>query len=71
MSCEDFPCCGHENGCCPDYDQNGNQLNMKCVCGAEVPLNNRFSLCHNCLNNSLHDDYGDVYEDAYYRDDQW
>lgn len=20
MSCEDFPACGHELGCCPDYD---------------------------------------------------
>ena len=19
--CEDFPCCGHEQGCCPDYDE--------------------------------------------------
>ena len=32
--CEDFPCCGHELGCCPDFDEEtGEQLNMICVCG--------------------------------------
>ena len=49
MACEDFPCCGHEAGCCPDYDKSGKQLNMKCVCGATVPLNSRSSLCPSCL----------------------
>jgi len=49
MACEDFPCCGHEAGCCPDYDEGGKQLNMKCVCGATVPLNSRSSLCPSCL----------------------
>jgi hypothetical protein len=48
--CEDWPCCGHEQGCCPDYDQvTGEQLNMICVCGAKLPLSNRSSLCNNCL----------------------
>jgi hypothetical protein len=47
--CEDHPCCGHEDGCCPDFDEAGNQLNMKCVCGATVPLNNHVSLCDACL----------------------
>ncbi len=28
MACEDFPCCGHEPGCCPDFDESGRQLNM-------------------------------------------
>lgn len=49
MSCEDFPCCGHEYGCCPDY-RNGRQINMRCTCGAKVPLNSRSSLCESCLN---------------------
>ena len=30
MACEDYPCCGHEAGCCPDFDQSGRQLNMRC-----------------------------------------
>ena len=48
--CEDFPCCGHEMGCCPDFDPNtGRQLNMKCVCGATVPLSSRSSICQGCL----------------------
>ena len=47
--CEDFPCCGHELGCCPDYDAAGRQLNMKCVCGATLPVNARFSICAGCM----------------------
>lgn len=57
MTCEDFPCCGHEAGCCPDFDEAGNQLNMKCTCGATVPLTSRSSLCHNCL--TAPDEYGE------------
>lgn len=76
MRCEDFPCCGHESGCCPDYDESGNQLNMKCVCGATVPLNSRSSLCRTCLNDDIHrgsdeyDDYGD-YDDYVDYDDPY
>jgi len=58
--CEDFPCCGHEAGCCPDFDENGRQLNMKCVCGAVLPVDNHSSLCSGCLRgNSLYDLYDD------------
>lgn len=56
--CEDFPCCGHEMGCCPDYDESGQQLNMKCTCGATVPLTSRYSICEGCMErmNEEHDD---------------
>lgn len=55
--CEDFPCCGHESGCCPDFDPDtGKQLNMKCVCGATVPLTSRSSLCAGCLRRGNDDD---------------
>ena len=47
--CEDFPCCGHELGCCPDYDEAGRQLNMVCVCGAKLSVNRASSLCDHCL----------------------
>lgn len=57
--CEDFPCCGHESGCCPDYDESGKQLNMKCVCGATVPLGSRYSICESCMNEGQEDDFGD------------
>ena len=48
MSCEDFPCCGHEMGCCPDF-LDGIQQNMICVCGAVVPITSESSLCWGCL----------------------
>lgn len=50
--CEDYPCCGHELGCCPDYDPDtGEQLNMKCTCGATVPIDSPYSICKSCLNS--------------------
>ena len=59
--CEDFPCCGHELGCCPDYDpKTGEQLNMICVCGAKLPLTRRSSLCDYCLRYDS-DGYYDPY----------
>lgn len=67
MRCIDFPCCGHEMGCCPDFDESGRQLNMKCVCGATVPLSSRSSLCGPCLRAPDPDDpYGwdDGYDDG-------
>lgn len=45
--CEDFPCCGHD--ICPDFDEDGKQLNMRCTCGAAVPLGSSSSLCRGCL----------------------
>ena len=71
--CEDWPCCGHEPGCCPDFDEDGNQLNMVCVCGAKLPVDNRVSICDSCLNQERdHDRDADVYfdEDDDY-DDDW
>lgn len=47
--CEDFPCCGHEAGCCPDFDEAGQQLNMRCTCGAVLSIKSRFSICDSCL----------------------
>ena len=53
MACEDYPCCGHEAGCCPDFDQSGRQLNMRCTCGAVLPVHNRSSICDSCLRRGL------------------
>lgn len=58
--CEDYPCCGHENGCCPDFDESGKQLNMVCTCGAKLPVNNRYSICNGCLSA---DDDGECWHD--------
>ena len=71
--CEDWPCCGHEAGCCPDFDESGRQLNMRCTCGAVVPLGSRSSLCPACLAAGDPDDpyYGDEddWEDDWEDDD--
>lgn len=66
MACEDFPCCGHEMGCCPNYDESGRQTNMICVCGAVLPVDNPVSICHACLRQCDDDDCG--YEDDDYDD---
>ena len=47
--CEDYPCCGHEAGCCPRYDEAGKQLDMVCTCGARLPVTSRYSICDACL----------------------
>ncbi len=62
--CEDYPCCGHEDGCCPDFDESGKQLNMKCTCGATVAIDSHSSLCDNCLL----DPYGDDPYDEFARE---
>ena len=68
MRCEDFPCCGHEAGCCPDFDEAGQQLNMRCTCGAEVPLTSRYSRCEGCLyapsGYDEYDEYPGIFADA-------
>jgi hypothetical protein len=66
--CEDFPCCGHELGCCPDFDEAGRQLNMRCTCGAVLSLHSRYSICESCLNRPDPDD-PDSWEPPYYDDD--
>jgi hypothetical protein len=49
MRCEDFPCCGHEPGCCPNFDEAGRQTDMVCTCGARLPITSRYSICEACL----------------------
>jgi hypothetical protein len=57
-------------GCCPDFDDDGHQMNMKCVCGATVPLSSRSSLCRSCLADP--DDPSDRFDDEDdYEDDDW
>lgn len=67
MACEDFPCCGHEHGCCPDFDECGRQLNMRCTCGAVLPINARYSICDGCMRRG--DDGDDFMDDEDFDDD--
>lgn len=46
--CEDFPCCGHEPGDCPD-----DEGRMRCVeCGRKLELNARSSICPTCMRHA-------------------
>lgn len=45
MPCEDYPCCGHEPGDCPDSEGR-----MKCVeCGRRLSTRAISSICAKCL----------------------
>lgn len=44
MKCEDYPCCGHEPGGCPNEDGTYNC----CRCDGKLPRNARSSLCDRC-----------------------
>lgn len=68
-TCEDYPCCGHESGRCPDFDDDGKQVNMRCTCGATIPVDSRFSICESCL--GLEDDYEYEDDDDDWYDDDW
>lgn len=64
IMCEDFPACGHEQGCCPRFE-NGRQIDMVCTCGARLPVDNPVSVCGACLNGGdalLSDDDSDYSE---------
>lgn len=66
--CEDWPCCRHEAGCCPDFDEEtGEQLNMVCTCGAKIPVNSRYSICSSCLSISTENEEWpeDCYPEGY------
>jgi len=68
--CEDHPACGHESGCCPDFDEDGKQLNMVCTCGAKLPVTSRYSICDSCMDRGDDDDYGGSRYGGGYDDDR-
>jgi len=66
-TCEDYPCCNHEPLAmgapgCPPMDLEGQQVGMRCVCAAFVPLSSNVSICPACL-DAAHREAGD--EDMY------
>lgn len=46
--CEDYPCCGHEDGDCPSRDEDGNEIWSCASCGGKLPLKASSSICHRC-----------------------
>lgn len=56
MSCEDYPCCGHEPGGCPIVDENGNQRFACATCGILMEPRARSAICGPCHRRHLSDD---------------
>jgi hypothetical protein len=42
--CEDYPCCGHEDGGCPNTDGSFNCAS----CGRKLPKNSPSAICVKC-----------------------
>lgn len=42
--CEDYPCCGHEDGGCPNHDGSFNCAS----CGRKMPKNSPSAVCAKC-----------------------
>jgi len=47
MKCEDYPCCGHEDGGCPDEEGR-----FRCICGTLMPPRSKYSICLRCLSQA-------------------
>jgi len=57
--CEDFPCCGHEAGDCPDSSGR-----MRCVgCGKRLPKRATSSICPKCLRSFQRDGWPEDRDD--------
>jgi hypothetical protein len=64
MRCEDFPCCGHEQGDCPD-----SQGRFTCVeCDKRLSKKATSSICGKCLDKMARSEreYQGYYEEEYY-----
>jgi len=58
--CEDYPCCGHTDGECPNTDGSFNCA----TCGRKLPKKSPSSICQKCHRRmeraQQHDPYGDL-----------
>lgn len=60
--CEDYPCCGHEPGDCPEIDSKG-RARYRCVeCGKRLRPNATSSICGSCQ-RMMNDPYYDIDHD--------
>ena len=60
MTCEDYPCCGHE--VCPRVDTKGRERWTCVECGKTLALKASSSICAKCKRKMFtreHDIYGD------------
>ena len=65
--CEDYPCCGHEEGGCPIVNEDGSRQFECCTCGGLLPVHHRSAMCDSCLRSSIDDD--DEYGGGRYEDE--
>lgn len=56
MSCEDFPCCGHEPGGCPTYNENGEEFFPCACCGSIMPPRATSAVCAPCHKRMRHEE---------------
>ena len=54
--CEDFPCCGHTAGDCPETGSDGVQRSRCCECKRVLPANAESSICGRCQERGRHND---------------
>ncbi len=60
--CEDYPCCGHEQGDCPTHDKQGRERWTCVECGKLLPVKASSSICKRCqraMNLRSRDGYDD------------
>ncbi len=59
--CEDYPCCGHEDGGCPDKDG----CYSCCDCGCKLPKDATSAMCASCRKDMYASfDRDDAYYDS-------
>ena len=65
--CEDWPCCGHEAGDCPDVDPETGEQSFRCShCGRRLSPHSPSSMCASCINRfhqSMEDPTGQDMDD--------
>lgn len=65
MRCEDYPCCGHEDGDCPTIDEDGNKRWTCVLCYRLLPVGNTSSICNSCLHRKRRTNWDDDYSMDY------
>ena len=64
MACEDYPCCGHEAGGCPQIDENGAERFRCACCSVLMAPKARSAVCEPCHKRRASDeDFEPCYDD--------
>ena len=65
MACEDYPCCGHEAGGCPQIDENGAERFRCACCSVLMAPKARSAVCEPChkRRRASDEDFEPYYDD--------